>query len=164
MEIASLLTRIIRLLYLLLLKEKLEIFFPYETRACSQTATWVNIPTSFITGIFPISPGVRSKLTSLAGPKIHVSIHNDFSRGEGPVTIKVDSENLTAYFPLVLTEQAILLEDDLTASLHINEEINKAFLREFNPLIAEGGAYSKHPVSLRVNKQNFYSSYQAVLL
>lgn len=130
--------------------------FSDETRACSQTATWVNIPTSFITGIFPISPGVRSKLTSLAGPKIHVSIHNDFSRGEGPVTIKVDSENLTAYFPLVLTEQAILLEDDLTASLHINEEINKAFLREFNPLIAEGGAYSKHPVSLRVNKQNFY--------
>lgn len=23
-------------------------------------------------------------------------------------------------------------------------------------MIAEGGAYSKHPVSLRVNKQNFY--------
>ncbi|WP_080140757.1 hypothetical protein [Chlamydia suis] len=127
-----------------------------ETRTFSQTATWTNIPTSFISGIFPISPGVRAKLTSLAGPKIHVSIYNDFSGGEGPLTIKVDSENLAAYFPLVLTEHAILLKEDLTASLHINEEINKAFLREFNPLIAEGGAYSKHPVSLRVNQQNFY--------
>ncbi|AHH22793.1 hypothetical protein FTM59_02165 [Chlamydia trachomatis] len=127
-----------------------------ETRSLTQTATWTNIPTSFITGIVPISPGVRAKLTSLAGPKIHISIYNDFYKGEGPLTIKVDSENLTGYLPLELTEHAILLKEDLTASLHINEEINKAFLREFNPLISEGGAYSKHPVSLRVNPQNFY--------
>ncbi|EPP35553.1 putative transmembrane protein [Chlamydia ibidis] len=120
-----------------------------------QNAEWQNIPSSFITGIFPISRAVKTKISSLAGPRIHVFIKNEISQGTGPVTIKVDSANLQAYIPLVLTEKAILLNDNLTATLQINEEINKAFLQEFNPLIS-GSAYSQYPVLLHVSKENFY--------
>lgn len=129
------------------------IFSPTE-RELNQTAQWQAIPSSFITGIFPISPQVKLKISSLAGPKINVSMRNHFVKGEGPVTIKVDSENLQAYVPLVITERAILLEDMLVATLQINEAINKAFFNEFNPLIS-GNAYSQHPVLLSVDKQNF---------
>lgn len=124
-------------------------------RKIEQTAEWKHIPSSFITGIFPISPGVKVKISSLAGKRINVSIRNQFTQGSGPITVRVDSTNLQAYIPLILTEKAILLEDDMEASLHINEEINQAFFQEFNPLIS-GSAYSQHPVLLRVNKQNFY--------
>lgn len=84
-----------------------------------------------------------------------MSINHHFLRGEGPITVKVDSTNLQAYIPLILKEQSILLEDDLVATLHINEEINRAFFKEFNPLIS-GNAYSQHPVLLQVSKENFY--------
>ncbi|AFS27028.1 hypothetical protein B711_0630 [Chlamydia psittaci CP3] len=124
-------------------------------REFEQTAEWKHIPSSFITGIFPISPSVKTKVLSLAGPRINVSINHHFLRGEGPITVKVDSTNLQAYIPLILKEQSILLEDDLVATLHINEEINRAFFKEFNPLIS-GNAYSQHPVLLQVSKENFY--------
>ncbi|WP_375793442.1 hypothetical protein O1W69_04925 [Chlamydia sp. 12-01] len=124
-------------------------------REFEQTAEWKHIPSAFITGIFPISPNVKIKISSLAGPRINVAINHHFLRGEGPITVKVDSANLQAYIPLILKEKAILLEDDLIATLHINEEINKAFFQEFNPLIS-GNAYSQHPVLLQVSKENFY--------
>ncbi|WP_284442016.1 hypothetical protein [Chlamydia gallinacea] len=120
-----------------------------------QTAEWKDIPSSFITGIFPISPEVKIKISSLAGPRIRVEMFHHLTRGEGPFTVKVDSANLQAYIPLIIQEKAILLEDDLKATLQINEAINRAFFQEFNPLIA-GGAYSKHPVVLQVSKENFY--------
>lgn len=124
-------------------------------RQFEQTAEWKHIPSSFITGIFPISPSVKTKVSSLAGPRINVDIKNRFLGDEGLIRIKVDSANLQAYIPLILKEKAILLEDDLVATLHINEEINKAFFQEFNPLIS-GNAYSQHPVLLQVSKENFY--------
>ncbi|QVE49084.1 hypothetical protein SBV42_04870 [Chlamydia crocodili] len=124
-------------------------------REFEQTAEWKHIPSAFITGIFPISPNVKIKVSSLAGQRINVAMSHHFLRGEGPITVKVDSANLQAYIPLILKEKAILLEDDLVATLHINEEINKAFFQEFNPLIS-GNAYSQHPVLLQVSKENFY--------
>lgn len=124
-------------------------------REFSQTTEWKSIPSSFITGIVPISPAVKAKISSLAGPRINISINNNFIKGEGPINIHVDSENLQANIPLVLTNHAILLRENLTAHLEINEDVNKAFLQEFNPLIS-GNAYSQHPVKLEVDKQNFY--------
>ncbi len=126
-----------------------------ENRIFVQTIDWKNVPSNFVVGLFPISPLVKTKITSLAGEKIQASIKNTFFQNEGPLTIHVNSANLQAYIPLVLTKQAILLDDDLTATLDINEDINKAFLNEFNPLISSS-AYSKHPVLLRVEKQDFY--------
>lgn len=138
-----------------LIKGSVEHLLNPSEREFEQTAGWKHIPSSFITGIFPISPNVKTKVLSLAGPRINVAISHHFLKGEGPITVKVDSTNLQAYIPLILKEQSILLEDDLVATLHINEEINKAFFKEFNPLIS-GNAYSQHPVLLQVSKENFY--------
>ncbi|WP_348664096.1 hypothetical protein [Chlamydia vaughanii] len=138
-----------------LIKGSAEHLLNPSKREFIQTADWKYIPSSFITGIFPISPDVKVKISSLAGPRINVGINHHFLHGQGPITVRVDSANLQAYIPLILTEKAILLEDDLTATLQINEEINRAFFQEFNPLIS-GSAYSQHPVLLHVNKQNFY--------
>lgn len=124
-------------------------------RTFSQTAEWKNIPTTFIAGIIPLSTDVKNKVASLAGAKMNVHIENQFTRGLGPIKVSIQSTNLQAHFPLILAEKAILLEDKLAATLTINEEVNKAFFREFNPLIA-GNTYSEHSVLLQVYKDNFY--------
>ncbi|WP_100933938.1 hypothetical protein [Candidatus Chlamydia corallus] len=129
--------------------------FSPESREFKQTANWIRIPSSFIAGIIPMSPGLKAQVSSLAGPRMNVSIKNELRVGEGPVDIIVDSENLQAQIPLILNEKSILLRDNLKAHLSINEDVNKAFLQEFNPLLA-GGAYSQHPVTLEINKENFY--------
>ncbi|SPN73345.1 hypothetical protein C10C_0164 [Chlamydia serpentis] len=129
--------------------------FSPESRQFKQTAHWIHIPSSFIAGIMPMSLGLKAQICSLAGPRINVSIKNELDIGEGSIDIMVDSENLQAQIPLILKEQSILLRDNLKAHLNINEDVNKAFLQEFNPLMA-GGAYSQHPVTLEINKQNFY--------
>ncbi|WP_201456978.1 hypothetical protein [Chlamydia sp. 17-3921] len=137
------------------LKGEVNHLFTPSKREFSQTTEWKYIPSSFITGIVPISPTVKAKISSLAGPRIDVSITNHFVQGKGSINILVDSENLQAQIPLIFTEKAILLQDNLKANLHINEAINKAFLQEFNPLIS-GNAYSQYPVTLEVDKHNFY--------
>ncbi|AHK63223.1 Putative transmembrane protein [Chlamydia avium 10DC88] len=137
------------------IRGSVENILDFSQREFIQTAEWKHIPSSFITGIFPISPDVKTKISSLAGPRIRVKMFHHLLCGEGPFTVNVDSANLQAYIPLIIKEKAILLEEDLQATLQINEEINRAFFQEFNPLIS-GSAYSKHPVLLRVNKENFY--------
>nr|CRI42315.1 Uncharacterized protein BN1224_DC9_BC_00050 [Chlamydia pneumoniae] len=137
------------------LEGQVDHLFSPESREFKQTANWIHIPSSFIAGIIPMSPGLKAQISSLAGPRINVSIKNAFRFGEGPVDIMVDSENLQAQIPLILNEKSILLRENLTAHLSINEDVNKAFLQEFNPLLA-GGAYSQYPVTLEIDKQNFY--------
>lgn len=124
-------------------------------RVWEQQAEWAEIPINFVGGVFPFSVDVKTKLLSLAGPQINVNIANHFTNGQGPLTIRIHSSNLQANLPLILTHNAILLENNLTAELKINEEINQAFFREINPLISSN-AYSEHPIFLQVNKENFY--------
>ncbi|ANH78962.1 hypothetical protein [Candidatus Chlamydia sanziniae] len=138
-----------------LLQGKVNRFFNPELREFKQTTDWKQIPSAFITGIVPISPAVKAQISSLAGPKINVRIKNDLFNGIGPIHILVDAENLQAQIPLILTDKAILLDDNLKAHLNINEAVNRAFLQEFNPLIS-GSAYSQYPITLEVEKQNFY--------
>ncbi|WP_213318295.1 hypothetical protein [Chlamydiifrater volucris] len=122
----------------------------------SQVAKWINIPSTFITGIFPISPSVKAQISSLAGAFINVSIVHNLIQNEGPIIISIDSSNLKTEIPLIVTDKALLLGNQLKAELHLNDEVNKAFLQEFNPLLSQGGAYSEEPISLTVEKNGFF--------
>ncbi|WP_213357650.1 hypothetical protein [Chlamydiifrater phoenicopteri] len=121
----------------------------------SQVTKWVNIPSAFITGIFPISPSVKAQISSLAGSFINASIVHNLIQNEGPILISLDSSNLKAEIPLIMTEKALLLGNQLKAELYLNDEVNKAFLQEFNPLLSQGGARSEEPITLTVEKEGF---------
>lgn len=115
-----------------------------------------NVYCPFIIGVFPFSPTLRNKLTTLSGKNADVVLETDFKGNKGKVDVNISSSDseLNVNLPLIITPSEITLRERMTANFQISNAVIEEILKDLNPLISLG-ATSDHPLTLVIYPKDF---------
>lgn len=112
------------------------------------------LPVRRLMGIMPIQPKTKKTIEAILGDLVNARIYGEISQITGPLTIDIKASNFKAILPLQIYPNSIVLRERIEAEMTLTEEVNEAFLKEINPLLAEG-AYSNHPVKVFIDPEGF---------
>lgn len=114
------------------------------------------IPVKAMTEILPVKPENKIIYQALLGELVNAHIFGEISKLSGPLTIDIKSSNFNAILPLYFTKDALLLTKDVEVDLRLTEEINHVLLKDVTPILISG-AWSDHPIKLKIASEGFYA-------
>lgn len=106
-----------------------------------------------MTGIIPMESQTRQQLRALLGDQVNAQISLSISQLAGPINIDIDSNNFKAYIPAQLGNGNLTLRDQVSAEMHLTEELSSSLLSGISPFLT--AAESATPIRLYVDPQGF---------